>query len=81
LRPGAILPEPRDHPRHDGRTDQRPDHQRKDRDHRNYKHYASHITISLDGSVPACRRVAVTEPTRIAAELKIGNTRIAAAAP
>jgi hypothetical protein len=24
------------------RTDQRPDHQRKDRDHRSYKHYASH---------------------------------------
>jgi hypothetical protein len=53
-RPGAraqraVLPERRNHPRHDDRTDQRPDHQRKDRDRSGYEHYARYVSHDFLG--------------------------------
>jgi hypothetical protein len=39
-RAGGSLPEPRGYPRHDDRTEQQPEHQRENRDHRSYKQHA-----------------------------------------
>ena len=49
LRRRWQLPERRNHPRHDDRTNQRPDHQRKDRDRCGYEHYARHVSHDFLG--------------------------------
>jgi hypothetical protein len=45
----AVLAERRNQPRHDDRTDQRPDHQREDRDRSGYEHYARCVSHDFLG--------------------------------
>jgi hypothetical protein len=62
MRQRAVLPERRNHPRYDDRTNQRPNHQRKDRDRCGYEHYARHVSHDfLERQVSRRARVAVTD--------------------